>query len=106
MALATGISTPATGLFVSKYPHMKHKNKAYVHKNGNDKMERQEDHVADRPSQTFVTLVKVRLVGTVMPPAGSHECLERDFAISCVSEYLGNLPCQLFPFALWKVGVP
>lgn len=54
-------------------------------------MESQENHVAYRSSKTLVVFVKIGLVGTVMPPAGAHERLERDLAVSRISKHFGDL---------------
>jgi hypothetical protein len=58
-------------------------------------MEREQNHIANRTTKTLVLLIKVRLLGTMMPSPGTHECLKGDFTVSGVSEDFGNLVCEL-----------
>jgi hypothetical protein len=64
-------------------------------------MESEQNHIADRTTETLVLLIKVRLLGTVMPSPGTHECFKGDFTVSGVSKDFGNLACELYPGGLF-----
>ncbi len=65
------------------------------HEYRKDKMESQQDHIANRSPDPLVLLVDLGFLGILRPSAGLHQGRQREFSITSVAENLSNLDhCQ------------